>query len=272
MPSLLLSRNLTIYYRDIQSSGSPSVVLLHGLGVNNESWGMQTPALQEAGFRILTPDVRGFGKSTFPGGGISIREMACDTIELLNALNVPAAVIVGISMGGTIALQLALDAPDKVAKLVLINTFACLRPKHARTWLYFASRFILAHLISVGSQQRIVANHLFPRPEDSALREMFAQQLSQANPAGYRAAMRALARFDVTNQIHSIMIPTLVITGDQDGSVPREIQDSLAENMPHAQHAIITGAGHAVTVEKPAEVNRLLVEFIKIDSGEHIAG
>ena len=265
MPSLQLSKELNIHYQDIQPEGSPVVLLLHGLGVNSESWGMQLPALQEAGFCVLTPDIRGFGKSTSPQGSVSVGDLAGDMSAMLQALEITCAVLVGISMGGALALQMAIDAPTRVSKLVLINTFACLYPKNARTWLYFASRFALAHIVGVRAQAYTVANHLFPRPEEAGLRQIFVDQISQANPAGYRAAMRALARFNVSSHLKDISIPTLVITGDQDRTVPREVQDFLVNNITGARQEIILGAGHAVTVEKPSQVNLLLTDFISDD-------
>jgi 3-oxoadipate enol-lactonase len=265
MPSLQLSDDLTIHYQYIQPEGSPVVVLLHGLGVNNESWGMQLPALQDAGFCVLTPDIRGFGKSTCLRGSVSVAHLAGDIVALLQSLKIARSVIVGISMGGAIALQMTIDAPNLVSKLVLINTFACLRPKDPSTWLYFASRFALAHIVGVHAQAYTVANHLFPHPEQAGLRQILIDQIAQANPGGYRAAMRALARFNVSSHLKDIAIPTLVITGDQDQTVPREVQEFLAKNIVGARYEIVVGAGHAVTVEKPSQVNRLLTDFISAD-------
>ena len=198
MPDLQLSDGLVIHYVDAQFSGSPPVLLLHGLGVNSKSWGMQVPALERAGFRILMPDIRGFGKSTFPGGSVTVRRLASDIVLLLHNLHIPSTVVVGISMGGALALQMALDNPELVSRLILINTFSHLRPKRVKTWVYFAVRFAMLHIIGLKAQAHAVATHLFPSPADAALREIFYTQISQADPAGYRAAMRALARFNVS--------------------------------------------------------------------------
>jgi 3-oxoadipate enol-lactonase len=262
MPLFQLSNDLTIHYEDFHHTGSPTVLLLHGLGVTGESWGLQLPAFQEAGFRILTPDVSGFGKSTCRRGGVTIRQLAGDMVDLLRYLSVANTAIVGISMGGTLALQIALDNPDLVSRLVLINTFSCLRPRQIKTWCYFAARFILAHAIGVHRQAQAVAYHLFPDPKDEALRQIFISQISEADPSGYRAAMRALARFNVSARLNEVTIPTLVITGGNDTTVPLDVQGILANNIPGARHTTIPGAGHAVTVEQPDQVNRLLIDFI----------
>jgi len=262
LPDLQLSDGLVIHYVDAQFSGSPPVLLLHGLGVNSESWGMQVPALEGAGFRILMPDIRGFGKSTFPGGSVTVRRLASDIVLLLHNLHIPSTVVVGISMGGALALQMALDNPELVSRLILINTFSHLRPKRVKTWVYFAVRFAMLHIIGLKAQAHAVATHLFPSPADAALREIFYTQISQADPAGYRAAMRALARFNVSRRLKEIAIPTLVITGENDNTVPPDLQSALTANIPNARHVLIAGAGHAVIVEKPDRVNRLLISFI----------
>ncbi len=266
MPTLQLSNELTIHFYDLQSAGSPTVVLLHGLGVNSQSWGMQTPALERAGFRVLIPDMRSFGKSSYPGGRVSLRDLAGDMTQVLAATGVCAAAVVGISMGGCVALQMAIDEPQLVTKLVLINTFSRLRPRNVGALFYYATRLFLAHAIGVKTQARAVAHHLFPGAGDEALRALFIDQISQADPAGYRATMRALARFDVTQRLPGIQIPTLVITGEQDTTVPIEIQNELASRIPNAQHKTIPGAGHAVTIEKPNEINHILIEFINANS------
>ncbi len=128
MPIIQLSPQLALHTIEINPHGSPVVLLLHGLGATGESWGLQFPALQEAGFRVLAPDVRGFGKSTNPKGRLTIRDLARDMALLLNYLQAHPAHIVGISMGGAIALQLTLDYPNLVHRLVLVNTFSRLRP------------------------------------------------------------------------------------------------------------------------------------------------
>jgi pimeloyl-ACP methyl ester carboxylesterase len=121
------------------------VLLLHGLGVNGSSWALQFPALAEAGFRPVAPDARGFGQSSYPGGAMTVARMAEDMSALLEALHLVPAHVVGISMGGVLALQLALTRPEMIEKLVLVNTFARLRPERPSVWAYFAFRMILAH-------------------------------------------------------------------------------------------------------------------------------
>jgi 3-oxoadipate enol-lactonase len=170
--------------------------------------------------------------------------------------------LVGISMGGSIALQLACDYRTRFEKLILVNTFAQLRPKSFQGWVYFATRLSLVHILGLPTQARFVANRLFPNPEQGYLRQTFLEQILQADHRGYRATMRALMRLNLNQQLPTIHNETLVISGANDFTVPISTQQYLSRQIPNARHVIINGAGHAVTVEQPAEFNQTLIEFL----------
>jgi 3-oxoadipate enol-lactonase len=260
---LELTSRLSIHYLEINPGGSPTVLLLHGLGANGSSWALQFPALEQAGFRVLAPDTRGFGQSSYPGGRLTISTLASDISALVENLQAGPVHAVGISMGGVIALQLALDNPSLVDKLLLANSFAHLRLLSPGVWIYFALRLLLVHTLGLPSQAKIVARRIFPRPDQSELRNMLYSQITQANPSGYRAAMRALARFNALPHLHEICIPTLVITGEMDTTVPAENQRVLSENLPFARHVFIQDAGHAVIVDQPDVFNRFMLDFLQ---------
>jgi 3-oxoadipate enol-lactonase len=262
MQTLKLSTGLQINYLEEHSSGENSVILLHGLGATCDSWQLQVPALAEAGFRVVAPDMRGFGGSSYPHERLSIRTYARDLVALMEELELPSAALVGISMGGTIALQTALDYPSKVTRLVLANTFGRLRPNQRGDWIYFAWRYLLVHTIGLPAQARIVSERLFPNPEQAEFRELFMQQVLQSDPTGYRAAIRALAGFNVMDRLKEIAFPTLVITGQDDTTVDPELQRSLATKISGAQQMVISNAGHAVSIDQPAEFNRILLDFL----------
>lgn len=263
MPTANPIPGLTIHYIDADEQRRLVILLLHGLGVTGESWQLQIPFLVNSGFRVLAPDVRGFGKSNFPNRPTSVTRMAQDMTGLLNCLAIDKAYVVGISMGGTIALQLALDEPERVRRLVLVNTFACLRPDRLGVWFYFALRYVLVHTLGLETQAQAVARHLFPRVEQGELRDQLIRQILQANPRGYRATMRALARFDVRSRLGEIKTPTLVVTGQEDRTVPPNLQSQLAAGISGARQVIIPNAGHAVSVEQPFLFNQVLLDFLK---------
>ena len=262
MPTLRIPSGFDLFYSDLAPDGHPCVILLHGLGATSESWGYQIPSILNQGFRILVPDMRGFGKSPYTGGDHSITDMASDIIEMMNWECIDTAHLVGISMGGAVALQLACDHNSRFEKLVLVNTFARLRPNSIQGWFYFAIRLGMIHILGLPTQARFVASRLFPNPDQEHLRQMFIEQVIQSDPQGYRATMRALMHFNLESQVSNINNDTLVITGAKDFTVPLSVQKFIVDQLSYVRHIVLDEAGHAVTVEKPVQINRILVEFL----------
>ena len=188
--------------------------------------------------------------------------MTADFIRLLDHLQTGPVDVVGISMGGTHALQLALDAPKMVHRLVLVNTFARLGPQRTSDLFYFAGRMLVIYTLGLSTQARMVSAHIFPEPEQQELREELIRQINQADPRGYRAAMLALGRFNVESRLSEVQSPTLVITAERDTTVQPRIQRRLVEGIPNAQQVIIPDAGHAVTADQPQIFNKTLIEFL----------
>jgi len=264
MPTYFAPGGASVHYEEVNPHGHPPVILLHGLGSQGESWQYQFPPLEELGFRVIAPDIPGYGWSSWPGGKVTIKRFAELIAQFMEGIGAVPAHVAGISMGGTIALQLALDYPDHVLSLVLVNTFARLRPQSLGEWLYLLRRAITARLMSMEKQADIVVQRIFPKPEQQALRDSLRTQILRADPAVYRATMGALFRFDVESRLRDIRVPTLVVTGEEDTTVPPTLQKTqLAQGIPGAQHVIIPGAGHGVIVDNPQAFNEALVAFYR---------
>jgi 3-oxoadipate enol-lactonase len=251
-----------IHILDPNPKGSPTVLLLHGLGADGSSWTLQFDALVEAGFRPIAPDVPGFGESPYDGKGWSISRMSNAMADLLNEMGVIPAPVVGISMGGIIAQQFVLDHPHMVRKLVLVNTFSILRPKRLSGWLYFLQRFLLVHILGLPAQAKFVAKRIFPGKDQQAMRDLLVEHITHADPRAYRAAMRSLGLFNSSKRLREIIIPTLVITSDHDTTVPMDSQKFLVDNISSARQVVIQNAGHAVTIDQPVAFNAALMEFL----------
>jgi pimeloyl-ACP methyl ester carboxylesterase len=188
--------------------------------------------------------------------------MAAFIPVLLDHLGLTRVSLVGISMGGTQALQFALDHPLSVERLVLANTFARLDLSNPRTWPYYLVRLILVHTRGLPAQAQAVARHVFPASGQQPLRFELVRQVLQAQPDVYRSAMRALALFNQQARLGEITAPVLVITGDRDDTVPAYIQRRLVRGLRAAQQVILANAGHAASVERPDEFNRLVLNFL----------
>jgi pimeloyl-ACP methyl ester carboxylesterase len=261
MPTALLVSGQSLYYLEANSNSGSCVLLLHGLGSESSSWQFQISALMAAGFRILAPDTPGFGHSPYTGEGTSIPQMSQTIHALLEYMGISKAHVVGISMGGVQALQLALDFPNVVEKLVLVNTFARLPFDDLRVIPYMLMRAILMYLSDLPTQARAVAKRVFPNPEHEWLRQELVKQICHADPRAYRASMRAIAGFNVTHRLHEIQAPTLIVTGNQDTTVPMKVQKELVESIPGAEQVILN-AGHAASVEVPQQFNKILLDYL----------
>ncbi len=253
----------SLNYLDPNPSGIPAVLLLHGLGADGNSWSLQLPALVEAGFRPLAPDVPGFGQSAYDGGGWSLRRVAAQMADLLGELNTGPAHVVGLSMGGVIAQQFALDFPQSTLKLVLVSTFSVLRPDNLSGWFYFLRRFMLINTLGLQAQAKVVADRIFPQTQYAPLREMLVATISRADPRAYRKAMFSLGTFDSRKRLGEIKNSTLVITGAEDTTVLPSRQKLLATGIPGALHRVVPHAGHAIPVEQAEIFNISLVNFFR---------
>ena len=250
-----------IYYLDPNPKGSPVVLLLHGLGADSSSWGYQIPILSEANMRPICVDLPGFGKSPIMERNWKISKITGQVADLTKGLT-SSCIVVGISMGGTVALQLCLDYPELVERLVLVSTFATLKPKHLHEWIYLSSRYIKARLQGVNAQAEMVAKRIFPNPNQNSLRGILVDQIHQANPTAYVSAMRALRFFDVRKRLNEISVPTLVISGGNDTTVPLENQTEMTNKIHGARQIIIPGGGHAIIADQPDIFNQVLLDFL----------
>ncbi len=265
MPTYFMEGGSSVHFAESNPTGDPPVILLHGLGSAGESWQFQFEPLAALGFRVVAPDIPGFGWSPWPGGPVTIPRFAELISKFMHGIGTVPAHVVGISMGGTIALQLALDHPSLVRSLVLVNTFARLRPQAVRVgeWFYFIARMILVRLGGVERQADMVARRIFPHPEQEEHRETLKRHIRQADPKVYRGAMGALMRFDVRERLNEIRVPTLVITGEADTTVAPAVQEELVRGIPTARHVVIPAAGHAVIVDSADAFNKVLVDFYR---------
>jgi 3-oxoadipate enol-lactonase len=252
-----------LHYLDPNPSGNPYVLLLHGLGANASSWILQIPALSKAGYRPLAVDLPGFGQSSYEGGGWSIQSVAEQVESLIKELKNEPVHVVGLSMGGTIAQQLAFNAPQLIRSLVLVSTFAVLRPNTLRGWFYFLRRLIVMNFLGLRAQAEIVAQQIFPDPHNQQMRELLVETITQADPHAYREAMASLGLFNSTRQLSTIKAPTLVIIGEKDTTVSPARQRLLVDGIPNARQVIVSDAGHAVPVEQAETFNYELLKFLE---------
>jgi 3-oxoadipate enol-lactonase len=268
MPTVTVE-DVQVHYR-AQGSG-PAVVLLHGMGSCADDWVFQFPALVGR-YTALAIDLRGHGESSAPPGSYSIAAMADDVAGLMGALDVDVAHVVGLSLGGLVAQALAVNHAPRVLSLVLVNTFARLRPQGLRGWLYLLSRALAMLTGGVEAQAEVVARGVFPHPEQDALRQMAADRLRANDPAAYRTTMRAALRFDGRRDLARIRVPALVVAGAEDATVHLAAKKALADGIPGARFEVVPNSGHATPVDRPDVFNDLLVDFLSDAGMAYVSG
>jgi len=262
MPEIELPSQARLHFIDLNPAERPIVLLIHGLGANSDSWRLQFPPLIERGFRVLAIDLPGFGNSSYSGEWKSVAAIAKTVAEALTLLGISSVYAVGLSMGGPVCLQLALDYPNLVSRLVLVNTFAHLNVASPENIFYFLTRAILIYTLGMPAQAQAVAKRVFPRPDQEILRAELVKQVMASNPKAYRSAMLALGRVNLSGRLAEIHQPVLVVTGELDTTVPPERQTAMAQRMVTARQVLMANTGHAAPVENPELFNAILVDFL----------
>jgi pimeloyl-ACP methyl ester carboxylesterase len=267
MPQVQLN-DITLHY--IDEGPGEAILFLHGLGSCGDDWILQTQVFAQH-YRVIAPDVRGHGRSTKARGPYSIQRMSDDVVALLDALSIDAAFVVGLSLGGMLALQLGIHHPQRVRRLVLTNTCACLLDGGPRFLISLARRALISLALPLERSARHVANGLFPYEDQSEIRRLAIDRLAQNDRQAYRATIKAIRRFDVRRQLQNINAPTLVVSGDRDRTIPLALQRKLVRHIPQARWEVVRDSGHATPLDQPDRYNTLLQSFIHADRLETAA-
>ena len=248
-------------------SGGPPVVLLHGVGGDRGAWdasGSDTGAtLAAAGHTVLAIDFPGFGLSA-DIEPYDLAGMAAALQATLGAAALGPAVLVGHSMGGMVAQELAARAPQTVTALVLASTSPAFG-KPGGVWQrgILQSRFAP---LDAGLGMAGLAAQWVPAmvaPGASAPMMQAAQALMAGVPeATYRRAVAALVAFDRRADLPNIAVPTLVITGEADRTASPEVARRMAERIPGADCRTVADAGHLLNLEQPAAFHAALLSFL----------
>ena len=262
MPFLELD-GYRLYY-EIHGQGFP-LVLIRGLGSNMEHWYEQVPAFSRE-YRVITFNNRGIGRSSAPDLPWSIKQMAGDAAALIKAAAGGRAHVLGISMGGMIAQELALAWPQRVASLVLTATHCGGAHKvmpTAETMELFAKLVEGATLAEQmeGRKALFSLETLDNRPE---VLERYTQVAAAyaAPPEVMQGQWQAIQEFDTFDRLPGIKAPTLVLAGADDRLVPQGNAEILARRIPGAKLAVIPQAGHQLVIEAPRPTNAAVLDFL----------
>ncbi len=250
--------NHKIYYK-VSGHGRP-IVFIHGLGSSSQDWEHQINFFSKS-FKTITVDLRGHGKTGSREGTYSIVAFSNDIAEILCDETEETVIIVGISMGGMVAFQMAVDYPCLVDKLVIINSFVEMPMDNKANRKALRMRKLIPKLIGMKAMGKIIAKKVFPYKHQSDLRNLMVKRWAQNSVKDYIKSVDAMAGWTVKKHLSDINRPVLII-GSEFDYISTEEKEKYTQLLPNAQLKIIKDAHHAVTVEKPDEINQLIASFI----------
>jgi len=263
MPTCQLSRAELFY---LEKGQGEALVFLNGLSGDHLYWNGQLRAFARR-YRCLALDNRDVGQSAYSGCAYTIADLAADVAELLTRLGISAAQVVGLSMGGMIAQELALAAPHLVKGLVLVDTLA-----RADEWF----RGTLTAFEAIRRQvpdtaaffETILPWWVSHRYFEASDRVTWLRWLLHQNPHpqrldGFLRQIEAMRAHDALERLQRIGCPVLIVSGEDDGVSPPRYARQLHERIPQSELVLLSGVGHAPPIENPVEFNARLTAFLE---------
>ena len=260
--TLIRIDDIQIAYTDA-GVGRP-VVLIHGYPFNRSLWNEQVEALSNS-YRVIVPDLRGFGESDASTGTAGMNRMAQDVAQLLDHLQISQAVIGGLSMGGYVALAFYKQFPSRVRALVLADTRAQGDTEEAKqTRAQQAEKALsegMAGIADAMLPKLLTPETVSKRPE---IVKRVRDMMLRTKPEGAAAALLGMAaREDQTEALSSITSPTLILVGAEDAITPVADSEKMHQSIAGSRLVVLENAGHVSNLERTQQFNEALLKFLR---------
>ena len=257
----------------------PALVFVHGLGASWQSWLENIPEFARD-HRVVAMDLPGFGYSDLPEGDISIEYYASWTFRLLDELGIEACAVVGNSMGGFIAAEMAIRRPERVQRLAVVSAAVFWQEyRRAQPLVQLArmSDAIVARALTrvtddVATRPRLrswalaTAGFRYPHLIDRELAHEMVRSARRTD--GFLPALEALADFPLEEELPKISCPALIVWGAHDALVPVKDAKRMEELIPDSRRVVFERTGHVAMLERPERFNRVLREFLDEDTDQ----
>jgi 3-oxoadipate enol-lactonase len=261
VPSIQINQ-ISLYYESF-GQGEP-LLFIHGLGSSIRDWENQIPRFAER-YRVVALDLRGHGRSDKPPGPYSSKLFADDIAALIRSIDIGPAHLVGLSLGGFIACQLAVDHGDLVRSLIVVNSVPDLPRDTLRDRFRIKSTILLRQLIvrffGMQALGRFLSTKLFPRGDQEGLRQAFVERWSENDKRAYLSSLATVPTWNLEHRLTSIICPTCLISGEHD-FFPLALKEAYAKKMPDARLVVIPNSGHFTPLDEPERFNEAVMSFL----------
>jgi 3-oxoadipate enol-lactonase len=241
-----------------EQGGAEVVVLLHSLGTDAGLWAEQRAALSDR-FRVIAPDSRGHGQSPSEGP-VDVETWVADLHELVTRATDGRVHLVGLSMGGVQALAYAQAHPERVASLVLADTFSALDPRLAESKIEGIRAAVATDGMAAYAERYLADTLIGELPRDR--REHLRNAIAGVPAEAYLASSEACFRADTSAGLADITAPTLVLIGEHDRKTPLSLSEEICRGIAGAELVTIPEAGHLSSVENPEAFTSALLDFL----------
>jgi pimeloyl-ACP methyl ester carboxylesterase len=239
----------------IRGDGEP-VLLIHGLGSSGADWAFQLPVLAGR-FRVIRPDLPGCGRSDAIPAGYAIKGFAESLWALMDHLGVAGPNLVGFSLGGAVALEMALQRPASVPRLVLINSLACYRIDHWRKWLEARVPAAIVRILGMRRMARLLAGRVLPERWQQPMRDRAVAVIGAVPAATYLGMAAALEAWSATDRLGLLRSRILIIAAEHDYT-PLAEKRALAAQL-RARILVVNGSRHGTPFDSIAITNASLI-------------
>lgn len=256
----------TNYYIDI-GEGRP-VLLLHGISNSGRAWGPQLPALVAAGYRVIVPDHAGHGASGRVSTPFGVSDIADDTAALMAQLGIEQLDCVGLSLGGMVALELALRHPDHIGRLIVANSFErTATPAFVAMAEGWATVFEQPHGPVLRLEQNwpaLVSPDFQVTAEGLRTWQVWHGIAASAHGPSLAQVARGITDFDCADRIADLAMPVLFVAGELDRMSPPDVSRTMAERARNGQYQMIDGAAHISNVDNADAFTRIMLDFLDV--------
>lgn len=249
---------IDLFYERV-GAGAP-LLLIHGLGSSGDDWAFQRDDFARVRTLIM-PDLRGSGRSEKPAGPYSIAQFASDFWAVIDSLQIIDIEILGFSLGGAVAIEMTLQKPARVKKLVLCNSLANYRMDTFKKWYEAKTQLALVHLLGLKRTAKLIAKRLFPHDDQAPKRQRVIDVLGANPKPAYMATINALIGWSALERLSEVKCETLIIAAEHDYT---SLDEKLVEAslFPKATLIVVSNSRHGTPFDAIEKFNTHVIEFL----------